>query len=94
MNLELTSWNLRNILGEIFDNHCKDPSYRPGANDFVIIFNAMACTFHAIAPLLTIAVKSLRINDESNKKLARKEADYGFEFNSFLMMFKQAAEEN
>jgi hypothetical protein len=42
---------------------------------------------------LTIAVNSLQINDESRRNL-KKEVDYSFEFNSFLTMFRQPAEEN
>jgi hypothetical protein len=83
----------RNHLRDVFDNYCKDPSWRPGANDFEILFNSMASSFQAIAPLLTIAVNSLQINDESRKNL-KQEVDFSFEFNSFLTMFKQAAEEN
>jgi hypothetical protein len=84
---------VKNHLREVFDNHCRDPSWRPGANDFKVLFNSMASSFQAIAPLLTIAVNSLQINDESRRNL-KKEVDYSFEFNSFLTMFKQAAEEN
>jgi hypothetical protein len=35
----------------------------------------------------------LQINDESRRNF-KKDGDYSFEFNSFLTMFKQAAEEN
>jgi hypothetical protein len=83
----------KKYLGDIFDNHCKDPSWRPGANDFEILFNSMVSTFHAVAPLLTIAVNSLQINDKT-KRFLKKDVDYSFDFNSFLTMFKQAAEEN
>jgi hypothetical protein len=58
-------------LGEILDSHCRDLSWRPGGNDFEIIFNSMASTFHAIAPLLTIAVNSLGINDETKRFLTK-----------------------
>jgi uncharacterized protein YoxC len=53
----------------------------------------MASSFQVIAPLLTIAVNSLQINDESRRNL-KKDVDYSFEYNSFLTMFRQAAEEN
>jgi hypothetical protein len=54
----------------------------------------MASAKQAIAPLLTIAVNSLQINDVSNRNLAKQGPDFSFEFNSFLTRFKQGAEEN
>jgi hypothetical protein len=78
----------KQYLGEIYKNHCKDPQWRPGENDFNIVLNAMESTFHALAPLLSIAANSLHLKDESKGKFMNQEVDFEFEFNSFLTMFK------